>query len=365
MKTKFFGAALDPADSPEKVSIKIGYLNALRDGKTPEPNFLDPYDAVAQHLPDMFQNPDYIQCGKFSVESWLTSKPLLEDFPLITPENYRVFLDTNGCEEYARALQKFVEEHVLPDTPAMIGVDHSLTGGVLRALSHVHGAENISVVVIDAHFDAISQKARVGLAEYVKEIGMRYPLGYIPSAVDASTPEMYNCGTYLRHTIEQKVVLPKNLIVIGVADYPDEKLKSIDDNRVKKYVDSYLQYEKDGVTLIPSSKIDKNFPSLLAQSLKNVSTPWVYASLDVDVGSYSALYAARFLDAIGIGEEEIYEIARQISKRINSGAFQLAGFDVMEVDVHLAGAKFSDGKEDRTSLICGNFIKHLLGLKIL
>jgi arginase family enzyme len=356
MKIKFFGSALDPADSPDKVAVKRAYLDTLHSGKLSKPNFLDPYDAI--FASDTLRNLDIVKVGKFPVESWLTPKPLLEDLSLVTPENYRTFIDSNGCEEYALLLKKFVEEKVLPDTPAMLGVDHSLSGGVINALSNLHGTENISLVLIDAHFDAIPQKTRIKLADYAKEVGMSHPLCSIPQSSGGDVPETYNCGTFLRYLIEKKVVMPENLTVIGTSDYPGERLMDAGDKRAKEYVDEYLSYEKKGVFFIPRAKIDENFSNVLSKHLEKIETPLVYVSLDADVGAFSALYAVRFLDAIGIDESAIYELAKSINKKLRSGK-KLAGFDVMEMDVHLMGAKLSC-KEDRTAAIAGNFAKLLL-----
>lgn len=362
MKIRLFSAPLDPADSPDKVAVKRAYLDTLRSGKLSKPNFLDPYDAVCA-ASEIFKNPDFIKLGKFPVESWLTPKPLLDDLTLVTPENYRTFIDSNGCEEYAVLLKNFVEEKVLPSMPAMLGVDHSLSGGVLAALSSLHGAENISLVLIDAHFDALSQKTRLKLAEYAKEAGMSRPLCSIPQSSGGNVPETYNCGTFLAYLIERKVVMPENLMVIGVSDYPGEKLIDAGDKRAKEYVDEYLSYEKRGVRFIPRAKIDENFPKILSQHLEKIETPLVYVSLDADVGAFSALYAVRFLDAIGIYENDMYEIAKSLNRKTRSGT-KLAGFDVMEMDVHLMGAKLGSTptKEDRTAAIAGNFAKLLLGL---
>ena len=48
-----------------------------------------------------------------------------------------------------------------PVMPVMLGVDHSATGGVVSALSEKLGPENMSVVVLDQHFDGFPVSLRL------------------------------------------------------------------------------------------------------------------------------------------------------------------------------------------------------------
>lgn len=43
----------------------------------------------------------------------------------------------------------------------MLGVDHSLTAGVVSALSEKYGRENLGIIVLDQRFDAIPLSVRL------------------------------------------------------------------------------------------------------------------------------------------------------------------------------------------------------------
>ena len=157
---KVFGAALDPTDAHTKILIKQNYLSGKAMGRKDKSKFTDAYDGFIAES-EILQRSRFQKIGRFPVESWLRPKPDLGDEIFMTPLDFRLFLDSNGCREYSDAMEKFIEKKVLPDIPLMIGADHSLTGGVLRALAKQHGAENITIVMLDGHFDAIPTNLRL------------------------------------------------------------------------------------------------------------------------------------------------------------------------------------------------------------
>jgi hypothetical protein len=132
---KIFGAALDPLDISERVDIKIAYLNWLKSHQTFEGNFSDPYSYFENHLREGKPSIDEIQwIGKFPIDSWLTPKPSVSDLRCILPERYTEFLDRNGCYDYCCKLIEYLSKNIGSSVPVMIGVDHCLTGAVLRYL---------------------------------------------------------------------------------------------------------------------------------------------------------------------------------------------------------------------------------------
>lgn len=91
-----------------------------------------------------------------------------------------------------------------------------------------------------------------------------------------------------------------------------------------------------------------------------IRTPNVYVSLDLDVGAYRCVNAARYMDRIGIEGEAIMDVARSISNYSRAGFFRLAGLDVMELNVHFLGLETGEGTKDCTASIAIDFIRELL-----
>ncbi|MDD1777019.1 MAG: arginase family protein [Candidatus Helarchaeota archaeon] len=356
---KVFGAALDPSDSETKIMIKQAHIDALAN-RTPEKSkYLDPYEAFIAES-KVLTLSKFQKIGKFPIESWLCPKPYIEDHIFMTPLNFRLFLDKNGCQEYAQDLEKYIEQKVLPDAPLMIGADHSLTGGVLRALSRKYGSDKISVIVFDGHFDAIPTNLRLALASYSKEHKdeLALPFPEFIDSIDEQTeiPRSYNCGTFLYHLVQEKVILPQNLIVFGCVDYPNEALKAIPDPRVKEFVDFYLSYEKNGAKIIPNFKDNAKMQAAFKRALDSINTPYLYISMDVDVGALNEILAARFMEFIGVDSACLNNIADLLRSYLITNKVVLIGVDIMEVEVFYLNAKLKSGKVDRTIEIMDYFL---------
>ncbi|HUY01593.1 MAG TPA: arginase family protein [Candidatus Deferrimicrobium sp.] len=360
---KVFGAALDPSDSGTKVLIKRAHLDALATGREEKSKYFDPYDAFITES-KILQRPNFKKIGKFPIESWLRPKPDLEDHIFMTPLDFRIFLDSNGCKEYADAMEKFIEQKVFPDIPLMIGADHSLTGGVLKALSKKYGAENIAVIILDGHFDAIPTFLRLELAKYSQEHKneVQIPFPELIDSIDETTkiPLSYNCGTFLYHLMEQKVVDAQHLIVFGTMDYPSDEIKAIQDPRVKQYVDFYLSYQKKGITIIPNYKDNERMKTEFKEALEKLNTPYLYLSIDVDVSSLKAVLAARFMEFFGVDEEGLKNAADLIRKLVQSKKIEIIGLDLMEIEVYYLNAILKSGKSDKTIAVMDNFLESIL-----
>jgi arginase family enzyme len=356
---KVFGAALDPSDSETKIMIKQAHIDAIASRAPEKSKYLDPYDAFIAES-KVLTLLQFQKIGKFPIESWLCPKPGIEDHIFMSPLNFRLFLDKNGCQEYAQDLEKYIEQKVLPDTPLMIGADHSLTGGVLRALSRKYGPGNISVIIFDGHFDAIPTNLRLALASYSKEHKdeLAIPFPEFIDSIDEQTeiPLSYNCGTFLHHLIQEKAILPQNLIIYGCVDYPNEALRAISDPRVKTFVDFYLSYEKNGTKIIPNFKDNTKMQEAFKKALESINTPYLYISIDVDVGSLNEILAARFMEFIGVDADCLYKASDSLNGFLAAKKIQLIGLDIMEVEVFYLNAKLKSGKVDHTIKI----IDHLL-----
>ncbi|MHA1404866.1 MAG: arginase family protein [Candidatus Helarchaeota archaeon] len=358
-KIKAFGVALDASDSPRSLMIKHAYMEKLAKNKVKLPDYLDPHDAFKALI--RLDEIEFV--GKVPVETWLTPKPRPEDALLVSPIDFRIFLDSNGAFEYFEKTELFVREKILPDMPLLITPDHSPTGGVLKALSDHHGSDQISTIVFDAHFDAIPSTIRLKLAQYAKENQVETLLPDQKEFIDVSKAEIpasYNCGTFLLHVLQNRIVHPSNLFLVGVSDYPVEQMRNISDERVQNFVNEYLKHERDGVTFLPKSDDQEAMISDFDGLLAKIKTPYVYISFDVDVSAFEAVLATRFLDVFGLKLHVLIEMAKSINKCLASKKFELIGLDFNEIDVHFLQAKLKSGKEDQTVKLIQDFLDVLL-----
>lgn len=93
---------------------------------------------------------------------------------------------------------------------------------------------------------------------------------------------------------------------------------------------------------------------------EKIRTPYLYVSLDLDVGAYRCVHAARYMDGPGIEGEALFDIAMAIVKACHSGRFRLVGLDVMEFNMHLLGAEIEPGVKDQTLPTAVDFLVSLI-----
>ncbi|MHA1913154.1 MAG: arginase family protein [Promethearchaeota archaeon] len=361
---KVFGAALDAADFPISLQIKQNYLNQLAQNLVVNPNFLDPYEALLLYSRVLLTDK-YIKMGKFPIESWLTPKPNLEDLPLINQLEFQKLTKDDTIRDYSEKLEVYVKNKILPDFPLMIGVDHSLTGGVLKALSHEYGPENLIVLIFDAHFDGLPASISLNIAKYMIE----HPEETNPlisehlNTVNENVyiVDTYTCASFLFYLLEEKLVIPENLIIFGCQDYPNEKFRSLDDPRIVEFVNFYDKLEQCGVKFIPKS--DKStMISTLSTLLKETESSKMYLSFDTDVGALKEIIATRFRNAIGIDQKTIIDAAKSVKNVINSKKIDLVGLDVMEIETHLLNRVFpKSGRKDQTIKVVDSFLDVFIG----
>jgi arginase family enzyme len=365
-KIKVFGAALDPIDDPMKVLAKCSYINRLAQNIVdPERKFLDPYDGLLKYS-KVLSKDEFIKIGKFPIESWLTPKPNIEDYPLLDPFKYQEYVNRGAVRTVSKNLENFVQENVLPDVPLMIGVDHSLTGGVLSALSTHYGPKNILIIIFDAHFDGIPSQISLNLVKYMqehqKEIHILSP-GLLESMdVDSITlKNSYSCASFLDYLIQDGIILPENLIIYGCQDYPSKEYLSIEDSRVKQFVECYQSFEEKGVKIIPGTQDKKNMIKELEKYLENYNVPYIYLSFDVDVGIFKEILAARFMNVIGIEKELILNTAKTIKNFMISKSCELIGLDFLEIDTYVLGRELKkSGRVDKTVEVIDEFLEIIL-----
>jgi len=357
---KIFGAALDATDHPTKLLIKHSYLNRLAQNLIDlSADFKDPYEGFVLHS-NLLSREKFLKIGKFNISSWLRPKPNIQDLQLLTLLEFQRFVNNGELERYSIALEKFIEDKVFPGVSLMIGVDHSFSGGVLRAMAKKYGAVNILVIVFDAHFDAIPASISLKLAKYAKahkdEIHSLIDLDSIDENIEIK--DTYSCASFIDYLIKENIVIPQNLIVFGCQDYPSKELKSKSDSNVQDYVNYYLNFERKGVKFVSVDEDRKEMIESLKKILKTVSTPYVYISFDVDVSAFKEVLATRFMNAIGIEKEVILNAANEIKNYMRSRNSNLIGVDLMEIETYMLNKELKkSGRKDNTIELCDEFLK--------
>jgi arginase family enzyme len=349
--TKIFGASLDPLDAIERVEMKRAYTSAISEGIDIQPNFLDPYEGVCSANSDLFD----VLCeraGKVPIETWLAPKPEPQDLSKVTSDNYKVFLENNGCYQYSAAAGQFLDA-ILPNPFVMIGVDHSQTGGIVRRLSMEYGSDQISLVVLDAHTDMFDFNLLYAIqGELLRKQGFGDRL---PRTL--YTNDFYGCGSFLRSLIDEGAILPGNLFLIGVTDHPDRHAGSSEDPEIMRYIDAYDSILRRGIRVVPKADVESSIERV-PEMLSAINTPYVYLSIDMDVGAFLTTCAVRFLNIVGIAEDCLYRVVKTVKDVVNQKNARLIGMDLMELDVHYAGYVIA-GERDRSYEIAGNLIRML------
>ncbi|UCE72465.1 MAG: arginase family protein [Nitrospiraceae bacterium] len=272
-------------------------------------------------------------------------------------------MKTGGCLSIADKVRDFIVEEVFPRIPGMIGVDHSSTYGAISALKQDE-EEDIGLVVIDSHFDAVPMALRYGLIEYAKKTdSIAIPPDLLSNEAypNLSSSEIKKWGklnpeNFLLHILEQKLIDPKNLIVLGISDYPPDAYAESNDPQVRDYLNYFRSLEEQGVSFISKSSIDANGMRGLEEALQNLNVRRLYISLDIDIGSLSSVYACRFLSNIGLSIDQIEDMFQRLFSSFSNGK-ELAGFDIMEIDIHKLGISIDDSHIDRTIEICRSFLE--------
>jgi arginase family enzyme len=323
---RIFGAALDPPNSPEKVNLKLAYVSHLINTPSAPQAFVDPYDVIKADLREepMFCLED-LWGGKLLVDSWLTPKPRSADMSLLTPRHAAAFLEANGCWGYALKVAGFVEERIFPHKPVMIGVDHSLTGGLLLALAKKY--TNLNVVVFDAHFDVMNSNDMISPFR---------------SGRNGNKPAWCHCGNFLSFVLEREMIQPKNLWVLGVA----EAIFANNEKEAKKWVSNGVHIVSKEEVALGKVNLDLDGPT--------------YVSIDMDVGSLSSVFSARFMNCYGLTSEEFLALLAQLGRSTRKAGVPLVGMDIMEIDIHFLEVAESMAFKDYARYIAKKALEKLL-----
>jgi arginase family enzyme len=349
VEVKFFRAPLDPEEREHKLRLKAA---RCREGYLGIP-FKDPYDGILSNLHG-FPLKAFREVGGLEVEPWLLPAPEPKYIPLLTVENMVAFIDSDGCREYAEKVESFLRETILPGIPIMLGVDHSLTGGCVKALTREYDSVNLALIILDSHFDAIIPSVRCGLIQYDVETNPISPFSpsdpYVKGRLDS-----YNADSFIYYLVKERVLPPENILVLGVSDYPPPHAFKAEDSRVKRYLELYTGLESLGIKIVRKERL-RNWEAV-KEALNSLKAEYFYLSVDIDIGAKATLLGARFLDYEGLRKEEIYQLIGLVKGRIKGG--KLAGLDLTETDIYEAGVE-RDGKKDETYKVEAEILRILL-----
>ena len=313
----------------------------------------DPYSAVMQYVHNEIGGYLWDERGSIEVPPWLSPVPPVSLQRDALLENIVRFIDGDGCLDFAQSVSKFVEECILPQIPCMIAVDHSLTGGAFASLVGFYKPDDISLIIVDSHVDSLPTSA---MSEAIQ-----YDMATNPNSVYdpadpflRNRPDSYNASSFIYYLLEEGLIDPRNLYLVGVSDYPPKKAFRIKDGRIKHYLDCYSSLKRNGVKILTKKDLSLS-PATLTNLIGRVKTPYVYISIDMDIGARNALNGVRFRNYQGINENQIYRIAMSLREMIDQGV-RLAGMDLMEFNPRRANSG-NMPSDDRTYLIAFNLIK--------
>jgi arginase family enzyme len=349
-KVVVFGCSLDADEREEAVREKLAFSGA--GGEEGDP-YLQIIELLHREIPsDLWQ-----EGGSLPIPGWLAPFPPQKDREQVSVQNFVAFIDQDGCRDYARQVGDFIADTIHPALPCLIAVDHSLTGGACRKLKELYQGQNLSLLVLDSHTDALPVPLISGAIQYDIETNPKSffdkndPFLY-------GRPDSYNASSFLNHLLEEGVLIPENLYILGISDYPPKHAFRLKDPRIQNYVQHYAELKRKGVTLVSKEDI-LLAPSKVRSILKAIKTPYLYLSIDLDIGAGSALSGVRFLDRQGLNEGQLYRLVKSIIKEVLSRGIKLAGLDFSEFNPRQAGQKIGGG-EDPTYRIAANLIKDLL-----
>ncbi|MBN1188155.1 MAG: arginase family protein [Dehalococcoidales bacterium] len=313
----------------------------------------DPYAAVTGSMSDILKEQGILPYGRFPVPSWLWPKPNKSDLPLVNVKTMADFFDSGSLLSIVKQLQSFVADNIFPEIPIMIGIDHSATAGVVSALADKYGPKMLTVVVLDQHFDAIPLSIRLAAAQlHSPEFTSGGP--HAAPIIPIGFSDQFCCGNFWSYLIDEGSILPENLLFIGVGDYPDLDT-GFERDSYKKY---YLSFEERGCSFFPLKLFGGQYIDSVTRFLsEKIDNPYVYISLDLDVGSYNSVYAARYMDKPGISKQNLLDVANIIASDCRRGKYKIVGLDIMEFNMHFLGIETPGNIKDSTLSLVAEFIK--------
>ena len=348
-KIVFFGCPLDGDERHESIQEKLSLMGT--------PGVVDdPYEGIMKIIRQEVNPEIWSEKGSLDVPGWLRPIPHLANEEKIRTETFVDFVDHGGFETYAQQVGDFIATNIFPNIPCMLVVDHSLTGGAFKKLIELYRPEDIALIVLDSHTDAIPMSVMAGM--------IQYDIDTNPDTVhDRHDPflysrkDSYNASSFLHYLLTEEVLKPQNLYLIGISDYPPKHAFRIKDPRIENYVNIFSELKRKGVTILTKNDFLTS-PSKVKNSLSHIKSPYVYISIDLDIGARNGVEGVRFLERQGLNERQIYRIVDFLRDLLSKGV-RLAGMDLTEINPRKAGGHLPTG-DDQTYRIAANIITKLL-----
>ncbi len=314
----------------------------------------DPYETLMALLRPSLPPCSFREIGSMEIPSWLRPVPTNHQATPLSVEAFVKFIDAGGCRHWAEKVGKAVAG-ILPDIPCFIGIDHSLSAGVIQEISRAYSPGDVTLLVLDSHTDAISTNVMEDLIAYDIETNP-HSIHDPEDPFLKRRPESFNASTFLLFLIEEGIIIPENLFILGPNDLPPKKASRIKDRRVQRYVESFAALRKRGVKVLTKADIIAT-PSKIKAHIASISTPYLHVSVDMDIGARNALEGVRFTDRAGLNERQILGIVREIGKTLK-GKVALAAMDLCEFNPRTE-LLASGHLQDRTVPIAAEIIKIL------
>lgn len=320
-RVALFGCDFDPNPDIESIRRKI-FRYIAYEGRY---EYFGPYDLMEK---EFRENAARRLVGKYPCPAWLSASP--DNSVQILPKTFRQYINDGGCNKYVSGFGNYVNQNLLPrEIPFICGVDHSVTGGLVKAITE-NITNSFKLLVFDAHLDAIPPIIRnelLGFARDNPSLLNADPFQYEYFSQEYSGA--YEAGSFLYWLMEENAVAPEDLIIIGIQDEPSASLREIKDSRVKNYLDYYDKMLDSGVTIIPLAELANRHKNdkLIANLKRKINTDEIYISIDLDV--FGQLVAAtRYRINKGLSQEYFMNIFRGIINNSN-----LIGVDITEFDI--------------------------------
>ncbi|NLI12189.1 arginase family protein [Pelotomaculum propionicicum] len=333
----FWGCDFDP--NPDIDGIRRKLMNFMQNqGQASKRGPYDLYKDNSSLFPR--DNQAEFFAGKYPCPSWVSATP---DFAReIYPEMYRKFIDKGSCLAYAEQFGAHVVSHTPAGRiPVSLGVDHCITGGIYKALAQQH--QNMILIVLDKHLDALSPYVRNQMVGYSLEQSNKNRLQRDNYEYHGDHfYGNYDTGSFLNYLLKKKVIFGRDLMVFGIQDAPDPRLRKIDDKRVNGYLAEYDWLIGSGVYIAPLAALRrKNFRGHYAEIENCLVDKEVYLSVDIDVYNGGLGRSARYFSSDGLDFPDI----KRLLEWMGLEKAKLVGMDIMELDVNmLKESKFTEAE---------------------
>lgn len=209
----------------------------------------------------------------------------------------KININQENIEEFYDMLEKEVikinQNKVNQEKLAFLGGDHSITYSLVKALKPE------ALIIFDAHLDV----------------------------QDSFKPATHE--DYLRILIEEKIIEPKNIFIIGIRNQSKEEYEFI--NSLKQNYNSTINiYNMNEV-------FEKGIQKITKKIIKKVKSKKVYLSIDFDVLDSTIAYATGYPEPAGFQTRELIYMLQHFKDKLNLYAFDLVEYNPVK-DIQNIGA---------------------------